>query len=321
MARFFERASLLFPFWVIAGVSISWIYPTWIAWFDGPWITYSLGLTMLGMGITLVPEDFKRVFQTPKAVLVGVVGQYTIMPLAGWGIGILLELPSPLSTGLIVVACCPGGVASNVISFLARGDLALSVTMTAISTVLSVILTPTLTLLLVGNRVGANPFGLFLNTFEVVIVPVTLGILLNRYTPRFADRVKVVSPFIAVILISLIVSSILGAGKSAVVKSGMLLLSAVFLLHASGYFFGYWFAKLITRSLIVSRTVSIEVGMQNSGLGVVLSKNNFTDPLVAIPAALSSFIHSVIGSVLAAIWRKYPPVGKEEISKFPNDLP
>ncbi|TGK19999.1 bile acid:sodium symporter family protein [Leptospira fluminis] len=321
MAKFLERATLLFPLWVILGVSLSWIRPTWFAWFTGPWITYSLGLTMLGMGITLVPEDFKRVFETPKPVILGVVGQYTIMPVSGWAIANLLDLPSSLATGLIVVSCCPGGVASNVISFLAKGDVALSVSMTALSTLLSVIFTPTLTLLLAGNRIEANSLGLFLNTFEVVILPVALGILLNRFTPRFAAKIKVVSPLLAVLLITLIVASILGTGRDAVVKSGFTLLSAVFLLHASGYFFGYWLAKWGTGSEIVSRTVSIEVGMQNSGLGVVLAKNNFSDPMVAIPAALSSFIHSVIGSVLAAIWRKIPRVRESEISELPSDLP
>lgn len=262
---------------------------------------------MLGMGISLRTEDFTRVFQAPKPILVGVVGQYTIMPLTGWMLANFFQLPGPLAVGIIVVSCCPGGVASNVVSFLARGDLALSVTMTAISTVLSVVMTPTLTLILAGNSVGGNALGLFLDTIQVVILPVMIGILLNRYTPEFSKKVQMVSPFVAVILIALIVSSILGTGKESVIRSGPYLVFCIFLLHFSGYFFGYWLAFWATGSLVAARTVSIEVGMQNSGLGAVLSRNNFADPLVAIPSAISSLMHSLIGSVLAGFWRNSDP--------------
>ncbi|TGN00110.1 bile acid:sodium symporter family protein [Leptospira dzoumogneensis] len=321
MASLFEKAALLFPLWVICGVTLSWFFPSILHGFKGPWITYSLGLTMLGMGISLRTEDFTRVFKAPKPILIGVIGQYTIMPLTGWFLGNFFQLSSPLAVGIIVVSCCPGGVASNVVSFLARGDLALSVTMTAISTVLSVIMTPLLTLFLVGNSVGANASGLFFDTVQVVILPVILGILLNRYTPKFAEKVKIVSPLIAVILITLIVASIIGSGKEAVISSGLHLISSVFLLHISGYFFGYWAAYFGTKSFVVARTVSIEVGMQNSGLGAVLSRNNFSDPLVAIPAAISSFVHSLIGSVLAGIWRRSIPQEEGEKSLISADLP
>ncbi|TGL47596.1 bile acid:sodium symporter family protein [Leptospira wolffii] len=315
MGKILEKAALFFPFWVLLAVALSWVFPGALAWFKGPWITYSLGLTMLGMGISLKPEDFTRVFQAPKPILIGVIGQYTIMPLTGWALATFFRLPEPLAIGIIVVSCCPGGVASNVISFLARGDLALSVTMTAISTVLSVVLTPTLTLFLAGNSVGANALGLFLDTVQVVILPVILGILLNRYAPKFSEGIQKVSPLVAVILIALIVASILGAGKESVIRSGPYLVFCVFLLHLSGYFFGYWVAFFGTRSFTVARTVSIEVGMQNSGLGAVLSRNNFSDPLVAIPSAISSLMHSLIGSVLAGFWRKSVPVETESREK------
>ncbi len=322
MGAILEKAALLFPLWVLAGVALSWIFPASLLWFKGPWITYSLGFTMLGMGISLKMEDFTRVFQAPKPILIGVISQYTIMPLTGWALATFFQLPLPLAIGIIVVSCCPGGVASNVITFLARGDLALSVTMTAISTALSVVMTPTLTLLLVGNSVGANALGLFLDTVQVVILPVILGILLNRYAPKFSGAVKLVSPLVAVILIALIVASILGAGKESVIRSGIYLVFCVFLLHLSGYFLGYWVALFGTGSYIIARTVSIEVGMQNSGLGVVLARNNFSDPLVAIPAAISSLMHSLIGSVLAGFWRKSVPCTVlRENSELQNDLP
>lgn len=259
---------------------------------------------MLGMGITLLPQDFKEVFKTPIPVFAGVFLQYTVMPISGWGIGILLDLPVPLATGLIVVSCCPGGVASNVITYLAKGDLALSVSMTAASTILSVFMTPILTLFLIGKGVEASAGGLFLDTFQVVILPVALGVLLNLYLPEVSKRIQTVSPLVAVLLITMIVSSILGAGRDKIIQSAEILIVAVVSLHASGFFFGYLLSWFLIRKRKTSRTISIEVGMQNSGLGVVLSRNNFSDPLVAIPAAISSLVHSLIGSLLAAFWRK-----------------
>ncbi|XDD52429.1 bile acid:sodium symporter family protein [Leptospira sp. WS92.C1] len=307
LQRIGEIGTLLFPVWVLSGSILSFFFPQWFTWFTGPWITYGLGITMLGMGITLLPQDFKDVFKTPVPVFIGVFLQYTVMPLSGWGIGILLDLPKPLATGLIVVSCCPGGVASNVITYLAKGDLALSVSMTASSTILSVIMTPLLTLFLIGKGVEASAGGLFLDTFQVVILPVACGVLLNFYLPRFSKKIQIVSPLIAVFLITMIVSSILGAGRERILQSAGILILAVVSLHVSGFLFGYILSWILIPKKKIAKTISIEVGMQNSGLGVVLSRNNFPDPLVAIPAAISSLIHSLIGSILAAIWRKSDP--------------
>ncbi|TGK33845.1 bile acid:sodium symporter family protein [Leptospira gomenensis] len=303
-----EIGTLLFPVWVSIGAALSFFQPQWFTWFRGPWITYGLGITMLGMGITLLPRDFREVFRTPLPVLAGVILQYTVMPISGWAIGILLELPPQFATGLIVVSCCPGGVASNVITYLAKGDLALSVSMTASSTLLSVLMTPTLTLLLIGKGVETSIGGLFFDTFQVVILPVALGVVLNGYFPKTAKRIQSFSPLAAVLLITMIVSSILGASKDKILQSAGILLVAVVCLHASGFFFGYIVSRIFLRKTKIARTISIEVGMQNSGLGVVLSRNNFPDPLVAIPAAVSSLVHSLIGSILAAFWRKSEPI-------------
>lgn len=259
---------------------------------------------MLGMGITLLPQDFKDVLKTPIPVFAGVVLQYSVMPISGWAIGVLLDLPAPFATGLIVVSCCPGGVASNVITYLAKGDLALSVSMTATSTVLSVFMTPLLTLFLIGKGVEASAGGLFFDTFQVVILPVALGVLLNFYLPEISKKIQTVSPLVAVLLITMIVSSILGASRDKILQSAGILIIAVVSLHASGFFFGYLLSWLLIKKQKTARTISIEVGMQNSGLGVVLSRNNFPDPLVAVPAAISSLVHSLIGSLLAAFWRR-----------------
>ncbi|PJZ28445.1 bile acid:sodium symporter family protein [Leptospira kmetyi] len=299
-----EIGTLLFPVWVLTGSILSFFFPHWFTWFKGPWITYGLGFTMLGMGITLLPQDFKDVFKTPIPVFAGVVLQYTVMPISGWAIGVLLDLPVPFATGLIVVSCCPGGVASNVITYLAKGDLALSVSMTASSTILSVFMTPLLTLFLIGKGVEASASGLFFDTFQVVILPVALGVLLNFYLPDVSQKIQIVSPLIAVLLITMIVSSILGASRDKILQSAGILIVAVVSLHTSGFFFGYLLSWLLIKKQKTARTISIEVGMQNSGLGVVLSRNNFPDPLVAVPAAISSLVHSLIGSLLAAFWRR-----------------
>ncbi|AKH79346.1 bile acid:sodium symporter family protein [Leptospira interrogans] len=299
-----EVGTLLFPAWVLIGSILSFFFPQWFTWFTGPAITYGLGFTMLGMGITLLPRDFRNIFKTPIPVFIGVALQYTVMPVSGWGIGVLLDLPIPLATGLVVVSCCPGGVASNVITYLAKGDLALSVSMTASSTILSVFMTPLLTLFLIGKGIDVSTSGLFLDTFQVVILPIVLGVLLNVYFPEVSKKIQAVSPLVAVFLITMIVSSILGAGKEKILQSAGILIFAVLSLHISGFFFGYVISWLFIRKQKISRTISIEVGMQNSGLGVVLSRNNFPDPLVAIPAAISSLVHSLIGSLLAVFWRK-----------------
>ncbi|ALO28329.1 transporter [Leptospira borgpetersenii serovar Ballum] len=302
-----EIGTLLFPVWVLTGSILSFFFPEWFIWFTGIWITYGLGFTMLGMGITLLPQDFRNVFQTPIPIVLGVALQYTVMPLSGWGIGIIFGLSTPLAAGLIVVSCCPGGVASNVISYLAKGDIALSVSMTASSTILSVFMTPLLTLLLIGKGVEVSVSRLFLDTFQVVILPTVFGILLNFYFPKISKKIQTISPFVAVLLITMIVASILGAGRDKILQSMGTLIAAVISLHVSGFLFGYFLSWLFIRKQKISRTISIEVGMQNSGLGVVLSRNNFQDPLVAIPAAISSLVHSLIGSLLAAFWRKRMP--------------
>lgn len=293
-----------FPFWVLIASIASLIHPSLFTWFTSQLITIGLGIIMLGMGLTLRVEDFERVLRYPLQVFVGVFLQYTVMPSLGWGLGYLFKLPAPLAVGLVLVACCPGGTASNVVSYLARADVPLSVTMTTVSTFLAVVMTPVLTAFLAGSRIDVNAWGLFLSTVQVVIVPIAIGLLMNRYLPNATQKIVGISPLVAVIFITLIVASIVGAGRDAILKSGASLILAVFSLHAFGFLFGYLFSRIWIGREIAARTISIEVGMQNSGLGVVLARQNFSNPLVAIPSAISSVFHSLIASSLAAIWRR-----------------
>lgn len=292
-----------FPFWVLIASLLALWRPALFTWFSGPLITVGLGIIMLGMGLTLGLSDFRRVADRPWAMAAGVILQYTVMPTMGWTVAWLFGLPTPFAVGLILVSCCPGGTASNVITYLAKGDVALSVAMTAASTVLAVIMTPTLTAILAGSRVDVPFGGLLLSTVQVVAVPLLLAAVLKRYLPKFTEAILPASPLVAVLMISLIVASIIGAGRDVIIEAAPRLLLSVAALHAGGFFFGYVLAHLTMRDVRVSRTISIEVGMQNSGLGVVLARQNFADPLTAIPSAISSLFHSLIGSFLAAIWR------------------
>lgn len=305
---FFHRFASLFPVWVLGASLLALYDPSLFTWFRGPWITYGLGFIMLGMGITLTAADFTRVFQMPGWVVSGVVLQYTVMPLAGYGLANLLDLPDAWAVGLILVACCPGGTASNVISYLARANVPLSVTLTTLTTLMAVAMTPWLTATLAGSRLPIDAMGLFRSTVQVVLLPVVTGVLLNHFLPRFTVRLTVFSPAVAVIIIAMIVASVLGANREQAMIAGPRLLLAVFLLHALGFALGYLLSRLINRNETVARTISIEVGMQNSGLGAELARKHFpAGSGVDLPSALSALTHCLIGSALAALWQRKPP--------------
>lgn len=303
MARFLGYLTNAFPVWVLLGGVWALFQPAVFTWFNGPWIVWGLAVIMLGMGITLTVDDFKRVLVMPRPVALGFAAQFAIMPFLGWGIGRLLHLETPLAVGLILVACCPGGTASNVVAYLARANVALSVVMTMCSTFGAVFMTPLLTEFYAGTMVNVDAWGLFLSTFKVVVAPVVLGVALNRMAPRVVAWAMPAAPLLSVITITLICASIIGQSSAAVKASAATLLIAVGLLHIGGFALGYLAARLFKYDRLIARTVSIEVGMQNSGLGVVLARGHFADPLTAVPCAISSVFHSVIGSMLAGWWR------------------
>jgi BASS family bile acid:Na+ symporter len=276
-----------FPIWVVVGAGLALVQPTWFTWFSGNAIVLTLALVMLGMGVTLTVDDFRRIAQRPRLVTIGFFAQYVIMPLLGWSVAQLLDLAPAFAVGLILVACCPGGTASNVVTYIARADVALSVVMTLCSTLAAVVMTPLLTQWLAGAIVDVDAWGLLRSTVQVVLLAATSSW----------------APLASVLGITLIVASIVGQNASAVKTSGGILLLAIVLLHAGGFALGYLIARLLGCEAVVARTISIEVGMQNSGLGVVLARRHFVDPLTAVPCAISSVVHSVIGSLLAGLWR------------------
>lgn len=299
-----ERFTLLFPLWTLLGAGLSMFVPGLFIWFSGPWIEYGLGLIMLGMGLGLRPADFMFVFKRPRPAVLGVFAQFLVMPGLAALIAMALRLDPALAVGLILVGCCPGGTASNVVALIARADVALSVVMTTFSTLAAVILTPLLTSWLAGRYVPVDGWSLFASVLKVVLFPVSLGVLIKLVTPRFARRVEPILPPIAVLAIVLIVASIVGSQRASLSSQGPLLLLAVVLLHSGGFVFGYWLTAFAGEPLMVRRTVSIEVGMQNSGLAVVLARTaGFISPITALPGALSAVINCLSGSLLAAFWR------------------
>jgi len=304
MLRVLSWLTNLFPVWVVLGGLVALVQPAWFLWVTRDVITWGLAVIMLGMGMTLSLADFQAVLKMPKAVAAGVLAQFLIMPFLGWSIAHLLRLERDLAVGLILVACCPGGTASNVVTFLARANVALSVLMTLASTLAAIVMTPLLTKWLAGTYVPVDAWGLFVSVIQIVLLPVLLGLTLHHLTPRLVKAVLPVAPLISVLAIVMICAGIIASSAEPLRKSGGQLLLAVFLLHTGGFGLGYLFAKLLGFDRINRRTISIEVGMQNSGLGAALAKNHFVElPLAPLPCAISATFHSVIGSILAGIWR------------------
>ncbi|MEW5904969.1 MAG: bile acid:sodium symporter family protein [Pseudomonadota bacterium] len=307
MIRLFNLLANLFPLWVLTASGLALVFPHWFSWFSGQMIVWGLAVIMVGMGITLELDDFRRVAQMPRQVVIGVFAQFAIMPFLGWFIALSLHLDPQLAVGLILVACCPGGTASNVVSYIARADVALSVLMTMCSTFAAVALTPLLTQWLAGAYVPVDAGSLFLSTVKVVVLPIVIGMLLNRYAHRSVQAILPVAPLISVIFIALICASIIGSNADTVKHSALQLFSAVALLHIGGFALGYLLARVLRLSEISARTISIEVGMQNSGLGAVLARSSFPQMALApVPSAISASFHSIIGSMLAAWWRLHP---------------
>ena len=316
-----HRLTNLFALWTILGTGWAWFVPEHFFWvvdgrfrpFGQPLVSVMLGLVMLGMGLTLSFDDFKRIAKIPRCVATGVILQFTVMPLAGIFLAMTFGLEAGLAVGLILVACCPGGTASNVVAYLANANLALSVTMTMASTLVAVIATPLLTGWLAGKYVEIDQWNLFINMVSIVLLPVIAGVMLNRYLPKVTEKIAIVSPLASILVIVLIVGGIVANSKALIEAHFGVLMLAIFLLHVFGFGLGYLITKAVGMDVAERRTISIEVGMQNSGLGSSLASTpgfaaQFATPMQAalapVPSAISAVYHVVIGSFLAAIWRR-----------------
>lgn len=274
----------------------------------------ALALVMLGMGLTLHVDDFKEITKMPGAVFMGAALQYTVLPLTAFAIGKLLQLDPALAVGLILVGCCPGGTASNVITYLSRGHLALSIIMTTVSTLLAIIATPLLTQTFAGTYLPVDGWGLFLTTVQTVLIPVALGVFINYKFPNIGKQLSLAGPVTSVWAIVFISGSIVAQSADTVAANVYILIVAAGFLHIIGFILGYIVARLFKYNKAIARTTSIETGMQNGGLAAVLAKQNFPmQPLVAVPAVFSSVMQTLIGGLMAAYWRwKTRPKQKEE---------
>lgn len=300
-----QRMTLLFPLWMILAGTLALSSPEWLLSLNqGPVVVLILAFVMLCMGLTLTFDDFRRIARMPSVVAMGFAAQYSIMPLLAWGIATGLDLPVHFAVGLILVGCCPGGTASNLVSYIAKADVALSVVMTVCSTLAAVILTPLLTQLFAGALVPVDTWMLFKQTLQVVILPVVLGILLNRWVPQFVQRVMPVAPLLSVLGVCVICAVVFAANAETILTHGGALILAVALLHGGGFLIGYQLARILGCQIQSARTISIEVGMQNSGLAIVLAKQAFPLlPLAPVVGAISVLMHSLVGSSLAVLWR------------------
>ena len=268
-------------------------------------INYLLGVVMFGMGLTLSLKDFKVVFSHPRDVLTGCLAQFTIMPLLAYALARLFRLDEALALGVVLVGCCPGGTASNVITYLSRGDLALSVGMTGVSTLLAPLLTPLLTWALAGKSVDVDVASMFLSILWVVIVPIVAGLLVKRLWPRFTEQATDYLPAFSSLAIVFIVAIIIAANAEKLLTGGLVIVLVVMLHNVCGLGLGYVIGQLLGLASPKKKAISIEVGMQNSGLASSLATIHFAAyPLATVPGALFSVWHNLSGAAVAWIYRK-----------------
>ncbi len=293
-------ATMMFPLGAVAVAVLSYLRPDILS----PWagaIVPLLGVVMLGMGMTLRVENFQEILKRPKLIGAGVAMQFILMPLIAYVVSLVLGLPVELMAGMVLVGSAPGGTASNVICYLARGDVALSITLTTASTFLAVVLTPLLTWLYIGQRVPVPVEDMMGNIFVIVLAPVTIGVLVNRYLGARLHPLKRMFPYISILAILVIIGIVVALNRAQMSVLALPVVTAVFWHNILGLAGGYYVAKMLGFDERRRRTLAIEVGMQNSGLAVALAQTYFSS-LAALPGALFSIWHNITGSILAGYW-------------------
>ncbi|MEN8274576.1 bile acid:sodium symporter family protein [Acinetobacter seifertii] len=302
LLRFTQFVQKTFALWVIVFAALALWQPEFFVWLKAyiPWI---LGIIMLGMGMTMTVDDFKGVLQSPKAVLIGVVAQFVVMPGLAFVLCKLFDLPPEIAVGVILVGCCPGGTASNVITYMAKGNVALSVACTSVSTLLAPLLTPAIFYLLASQWLKIDAASMFISILQVVLLPIVIGLILRTWLKRQVESYIQVMPLVSVIAIVAIVAAIIGGSKAAIFQSGLLILAVVILHNGFGYLLGFTAARFFKLPYADSKAIAVEVGMQNSGLGVALAAVHFAaSPITAVPSAIFSLWHNISGPALATYW-------------------
>ena len=288
---------------VLAAAVLALIFPSMLQQIRPTVINYLLGVVMFGMGLTLNLQDFKIVFSHPKDVMIGCLAQFTVMPLLAWGLARAFQLDEALALGVVLVGCCPGGTASNVITYLAKGDLALSVGMTGVSTLLAPFMTPFLTWALAGKSVNVDVVGMLLSILWVVILPIVVGLVVKWIWPKFTEQATDYLPAFSSVAIAFIVSIVIAANANKLMAGGLMIVMVVILHNLCGLSLGYLIGQLLGLSDPKRRAISIEVGMQNSGLASSLATIHFAAyPLATIPGAIFSVWHNISGALVARIY-------------------
>lgn len=289
---------------VIAALAL--FVPSSCLWIQTTWVNYLLMIVMFGMGLTLKLEDFKLVFTRPKDILLGCLAQFTIMPLLAFALGKIFGLDAALLAGVILVGTCPGGTSSNVITFLSKGDVALSVGMTSVNTLLAPLLTPAITYVLLKTTVTVDPVSMFVSIIEVVIIPIVLGFVINKLFGKITQKLVKVLPSVSVIAICLIVAAVVSHNAEKIMTTGAIVFVVVILHNLLGYACGFGLGKLLYLSVPKTKALSIEIGMQNSGLATSLAGTAFPDLAMAtVPGAIFSVWHNISGAILANIYNRW----------------
>ncbi|WP_250455013.1 bile acid:sodium symporter family protein [Caballeronia sp. ATUFL_M2_KS44] len=301
------RITRLFPLWAVVVSIAAYFSPASVTGI-APHVTTLLTIIMLSMGVTLSIDDFRRVFTRPAPVIAGIVLHYLVMPLAAWVIAKALRMPPDLTAGMVLVGSVASGTASNVMIYLARGDVALSVTISALSTLVGVFATPLLTRLYVDASIVVDVHGMLMSILQIVALPIVVGLIVNHFFGKFVRRIEWLLPLISMVSILLIIAAVVGGTQKSIASVGMVVALGVVLHNGIGLLGGYWGGRLLGFDEAVCRTLAIEVGMQNSGLAATLGKLYFT-PIAALPGALFSGWHNLSGSVLAGYWAGRPAKG------------
>ena len=302
LSSFFSKT---FAFWVIFFAVIAYLNPEFFKPIAA-YISILLGVVMFGMGLTLSPHDFSEVLKRPVQVLVGMAGQFIIMPTLAFALVLVLNLPPEIASGVMLVGCCPGGTASNVMSFIGKGDVPLSVTITACTTLLAPVVTPTLFYFFASQWINIDPYSMFISIIQIVILPIVAGVFLNFMFRKTVSSVVVCLPMVSVFAIISIVAAVVASSAEKLATTGLLIFAVVVLHNCLGYMFGYSMATLLKMGLPQKKTMAIEIGMQNSGLSVALANKlamtGAVDPIAAVPGAIFSVWHNISGTIIATIF-------------------
>ncbi|MDE8033675.1 bile acid:sodium symporter family protein [Actinobacillus equuli subsp. equuli] len=297
-----QFVSKTFAIWVVFFAFIAAQFPDTFKQFV-PWIPYLLGIVMLGMGLTLTFKDFAEVTKNPKAAILGVIAQFVVMPSIAFVLAKAFQLPPDLAIGVILVGSCPGGTSSNVMTYLAKGNTALSVACTTVSTLLAPLLTPAVFYIFASEWLEIDAGAMFVSVLKMVLLPIFIGVVIRSIFKQKIEQFSQTMPLISVFAIVLIVTAVVSVSKDRIIESGLLIFLVVVLHNGLGYLIGYLIGRVFKLPIADSKTIAIEVGMQNSGLGAALAALHFkANPLIAVPSAVFSFWHNISGPILAMIF-------------------